>query len=240
MEKEDIKEHNKKDIVKEMFNFFKDIIIIIIIVLVIRKFIVLPFQISWSSMNYNYYDKSFIIVDRLSYLEIPFIWQFKTPWRWDVVVFNTHINWREYFIKRIIWLPWETLKIQSWSVYIKEIWQEDFIQLDEQYLSTENYNSTFVRWNDEENIYEIPEDSYFVMWDNRNASTDSRACFSSCEFFDKSNFLDKSDIIWRIFLDLGYFNFKKFKFINQEWIETYPRFFKSPSKYNYSIIEEWI
>lgn len=214
---------------QEVIDFFKDLIIIIAIVLVVRTFLILPFQISGQSMYDSYYDREFIIVDRFSYLT------YKEPERWDVVVFNTHIDGKEYFIKRVIWLPWDTLKIQSWSVFVKTPWSEEFVELDEKYLMEWNYKATYVGWDDSENIYEVPEWSYFVMWDNRNASTDSRACFSSCSFGDKSNFIVKKDITGKVLLDLWYFNFKSFSF-NQPnlGIDTKPKWFSSPSSYEYN------
>lgn len=219
---------------KEVVSFFKDLSIIIIIVLIVRTFIVLPFQISWQSMYDSYYDKEFIIVNRFWYFNVPLVWSFVKPSRWDVVVFNTHMENKEYFIKRIIWLPGETLKIKDGSVFVKEVWAQDFVELDEKYLMDTNYKSTYVRWSWEEKVYEIPEKSYFVMWDNRNASTDSRACFSSCEFSSNSNFVVKKDLVWKVLMDLWYFNLWKFSFTHPNlWIDTKPRFFSSPSNYEY-------
>ncbi len=217
-----------KSLRDEIFDFLKDLIIIIIVVLVVRTFFILPFQISGQSMYDSYYDREFIIVDRFSYLT------FSEPKRWDVVVFNTHIDGKEYFIKRVIGLPWETLKIQSGSVFVKAVGSEEFVELDEIYLSDTNYKSTYVRGDDGENLYEVPEWWYFVLWDNRNASTDSRSCFSSCEFSDKSNYINKKDITGRVFIDLWYFNFKTFSFTNPNlWIDTRPRWFSSPSSFEY-------
>ncbi|MBT3727246.1 hypothetical protein HOG21_06355 [bacterium] len=51
----------------EILDFFKDLIVIVVIVLVIRTFLAMPFQINGQSMYSSYYDKEFIIVDRLSY-----------------------------------------------------------------------------------------------------------------------------------------------------------------------------
>jgi len=182
----------------------------------------------------SYYDREFIIVDRFSYIDIPLIWKFRNPTRWDAIVFNTHMEWKQYFIKRIIAVPWETLKIASWSVFVKKVWEKDFIELDEKYLSETNYKSTFVRWDSSEKIYTIPEWSYFVMWDNRNASTDSRACFSSCEIWNKNNFILKTDIVWKVFIDLWYFSFKKFSYTHPDlWISTKPKWFSSSSSYEY-------
>ncbi len=220
--------NQQKTFRQEVIEFFKDLIIIIIIVLIVRTFLILPFQISWQSMYNSYYDREFIIVNRFSYLT------YKKPTRWDVIVFNTHIDWKEYFIKRIIGLPGETLKIQSGSVFVKAVWSDKFVELDEKYLMEWNYKATFVRWDDSEKTYQIPENSYFVMWDNRNASTDSRACFSSCEFSGKSNYILKKDIVWEVLVDLWYFNFKSFSFTQPDLgIDTKPRWFSSPGKYEY-------
>ncbi len=221
-------EDKKKSLRDEIFDFLKDLIIIVIIVFIVRTFFILPFQISGQSMYDSYYDREFIIVNRFSYLT------YDTPKKWDVIVFNTHIDGKEYFIKRIIWIPWDTLKISSWSVFVKSAWSSEFKELDEKYLSETNYKSTYVRWSMDEITYEVPENSYFVMWDNRNGSTDSRACFSTCELSWKSNFITKKDIVWKIFIDLGYFNFKTFSFTNPNLgINTKPKWFSSPESYNY-------
>jgi len=176
----------------------------------------------------SYYNKEFIIVNRFSYLT------YDDPHRGDVVVFKTHIKNKEYFIKRVIGLPWEKVKIAWWKVYIQAIGSKIFQQLDEKYLMQGNYNQTFVRGEDDENVFEVPEKSYFVMGDNRNASTDSRTCFSSCEFGNKSNYIGKSDIVGHVLVDLGYFSLSKFSFYQDELgIPSKPRFFSSPSSYTY-------
>jgi len=73
------------------------------------------------------------------------------------------------------------------------------------------------------------------MGDNRNASTDSRACFSSCEYGNKTNFIVKSDITGKVFLDLGYFSFKAFGFRNPDLgIDTKPKWFSSPASFDYN------
>jgi signal peptidase I len=51
----------------EVIDFFKDLVVIVLIVLFIRTFLAMPFQINGQSMYSSYYDKEFIIVDRLSY-----------------------------------------------------------------------------------------------------------------------------------------------------------------------------
>lgn len=216
---------------KEITDFLKDIIVILIIVFIIRTFFILPFQINGQSMYQSYYDWEFIIVDRFSYRFLH------TPNRWDVIVFRPHVSKdKEYFLKRIIWLPWDKLKIEWGKVYVFSYAKNDFVEIQEGYLSDSNINATFISWDKGSYIYDVPADSYFVMWDNRNHSTDSRACFSSCYIPGTTNFIKTSDIIWKIFLDLGYFRISKFDFVHPElWINTKPKWFKTAGTYNYDL-----
>jgi hypothetical protein len=72
------------------------------------------------------------------------------------------------------------------------------------------------------------------MWDNRNHSTDSRDCFSSCSFDKATNFIKDSDITGKVLLDLGYFSFSNFSFQHPNLgIDTTPRFLNSPRTYDY-------
>jgi len=117
---------------QESLDFLKDIIIIIAVVIVIRTYLVMPFQINGQSMYASYYDKEFIMVDRLSHRDIPLIGQMDEMQRGDVVIFAPGVSKeRKYFIKRVIALPGETLKIENGRVYIKELGQEEFYELDE-------------------------------------------------------------------------------------------------------------
>ena len=65
----------------------------------------------------------------------------------------------------------------------------------------------------------MKEGDYFVIWDNRNHSTDSRECFGNC--FRRWPFVKKDDMIW------------KMRFITDSWEETSPRFFESESIHFY-------
>lgn len=104
-------EEGYKSLKHEVIDFLKDLVIIVCIVLFIRTFIMLPFQISGQSMYDSYYDREFIIVDRLSFLDFPIFGSLKEPARGTSIVFDTHMEGKEYFIKRIIGLPGETVKI---------------------------------------------------------------------------------------------------------------------------------
>ncbi len=227
--KKDLKKvEEEKDFIGEVKDFMKDLIIIVIIVLLIRTFIAMPFQINGQSMYSSYYDKEFIIVDRLSY-------RFTDKKRWDVVVFKPHVSQiKEYYLKRIIWLPGETVMIKDGLVSIKNQWSDSFYSLDETYLNDENKWYTFVNGVDSEETFIVPENQYFVLWDNRNHSTDSRQCFASCAYPGSIHYIRSQDITWKVFLDLGYFNFREFEFIHPELaIDTKPKFLNSPKNHDY-------
>lgn len=231
-----------KPFLRETFEFVRDLIIIVLIVVFIRSFLFMPFQINGQSMYSSYYDKQFIIVDRFSYLDIDLIWKQGSPDRGDVIVFRPGIDEdKEYFIKRVIGLPWETIKIESGKVYLLDNQSGEYAEIVESYLDENNNWKTSVRWSVGKKVFEIPEDGYFMMWDNRNASTDGRTCFSSCS--TRTNYITKDNMIWKVWVDLGYFDlidslypFKlgSLSFTHPEisWIDTSPSWLSSPGEHD--------
>ena len=190
-------------------------------------------------MNDSYYDREFIIVDKLSY-------RFSDVDRWDVVVFRPHVSeQKEFFIKRVIGIAGDTIKIEDGLVYMKRSWESDFSELDEGYLSEDNKWATFVSRSAKEFVYEVPEGQYFVMWDNRNSSTDSRTCFKSCSLPWLTNYIEDRDLSGKVWIDLWYFDwirlqsgfkisFGEFKFVHPTLgIDTSPKWFSSPDSWEY-------
>lgn len=135
-----------KEFNSEALDFLKDMILIIGIVLLVRTFLVMPFQINGQSMYESYYDKEFIIVDRFSYRDIPLLGQTQEIERGDVIIFSPGVSdERKFFIKRVIGLPGETLKIENGKVYLMDE-LEEFQELNESaYLSDDNEGKTTVR-----------------------------------------------------------------------------------------------
>jgi len=236
MSEKNFEENNFK---KEIIDFLKDLVIIVAIVLFTTHAFVSIFIINGQSMYDSYYDKEIILVDRYSLNTFGWIKK-QNIRRWDVVVLEPEVDKdKKYYIKRVVWMPWEELKIEKGNVFIKKKWEKKFIKLDEKYLNKENYGHTLVYWKISI-TYKIPKWKYFVMWDNRNHSTDSRACFSyNCNITDRDNFISSDKIIGKVLVDLWYFNYRNLTFthpkIKKDWkyIDTTPKWTTSADSYNY-------
>ena len=128
--------------------------------------------------------------------------------------------------------------IQQGEVYIKRSGDKDFIKLKEWYLNETNMGSTYVGISWYRKEYKVPPDSYFLMWDNRMNSTDSRMCFRTCVMDNPKNFITKKDVVGRVLLDFWYFDIRTFSFWHpKNDISTKPKFFSSPSSYNYDSLK---
>jgi len=138
----------------------KIVIIAMLIVVPIRYFVFQPFFVKGQSMEPNFHDGDYLIIDEFSY-------HFRDPLRGEVVVFKYPNNPSQRYIKRIIGLPGETVQIRDGKV---QIYDERGIPqiLDEgAYL----FNSGETQGNIE---IRLDSNEYFVMGDNRLFSSDSR------------------------------------------------------------------
>ena len=138
-----------------LFETIKVIVISFAIILPIRYFLIQPFYVEGASMEPSFHTREYLIIDEISY-------RFNAPARGDVIVMRYPRDTRQYFIKRIIGLPGEHIKILNGIVFIENE------PLDEGYLSEDlkSYGSL------EE--LTLGEDEYFVLGDNRANSLDSR------------------------------------------------------------------
>src|SRR3989338_71148 len=85
--------------------------IALIAVAAIKYFLIQPFIVNGASMEPNFYDGDYILVDEISY-------RFNDPQRGDVVVFHSPQDKSIYYIKRIIGLPGEKVEIEDDRVKI--------------------------------------------------------------------------------------------------------------------------
>jgi signal peptidase I len=137
-------------------------LIAVAIVIPVRLFIAEPFRVSGSSMYPTFMNNDYLIVDKISY-------ELGQPKRDDVVVFvfpdPNPKNPRKFFIKRIIGLPHETVDIKGSAITITNDQHVDGFKLDQPFVENEANNNMH---------FELKADEYFVMGDNRTASSDSR------------------------------------------------------------------
>src|ERR1035437_1354960 len=133
-------------------------IIALIIVIPIRIFVAEPFIVSGLSMFPTFNNGDYLIVDKISY-------ELGNPQRDDVVVFRYPNDTTKFFIKRVIGLPNETVDIKGNIVTITNATHPNGFQLAEPFVKFPANNATH---------YTLKSNEYFVMGDNRIASSDSR------------------------------------------------------------------
>lgn len=146
----------RNDLLSELIRFA---LITLFIVLPIRIYIAQPFIVSGSSMDPTFQDGEYLIIDEISY-------RFEAPERGDVIVFRYPQDTSKFFIKRIIGLPGETVDIKDSTVTINgSSGTSTPFALDESYLVHPTWSTSRIK---------LGDDQYFVMGDNRPASSDSR------------------------------------------------------------------
>lgn len=155
---------------------------VVVIIVPLRVFLIQPFFVQGASMEPNFEDKEYLIVNELGYknTNIGFIWDkkeinlftvkpYKELMRDDVVVFRYPKNPSIFYIKRIIGLPGEKIEIKNGGVYIYNSENPNGFQLDES-----SYLSPAVTTSGDQAV-QLSSNEYFVMGDNREYSSDSRS-----------------------------------------------------------------
>lgn len=149
---------------KKKSSFVKEVLLYAIIALVIvvpvRLWIAQPFVVSGDSMDDTFENGQYLIINELSY-------EVGTPHRGDVMIFKYPLDTKEYFIKRVIGLPGETVTIRNNVVSITPVGTTTPFTLSEPYLKKGAQT-----WG--EMTVTLDSSHYFVMGDNRLVSSDSR------------------------------------------------------------------
>lgn len=145
------------NVVREILSTIAYLAVVFLLTFLFITFVAQRTEVSGSSMEPTLHDGDSLLVDKLSY-------RFGDPKRYDIVIFPYQYGTKQYFIKRVIALPGETVRIDyDGNIYI------DDVKLDEQYgaeiILDPGRAATEIS---------LGEDEYFVMGDNRNHSMDSR------------------------------------------------------------------
>ena len=147
---------------KSLFSFLWDsakvILVALAIILPIRLYVAQPFFVRGASMEPTYSNGDYLIIDELSY-------HFRRPERGEVVVFRFPQDPSQFFIKRIVGLPGETILAKEGRLIVERN-GEAVAQLPENYIVNHSATGEF-------QISAGP-DEYIVLGDNRGASSDSR------------------------------------------------------------------
>jgi signal peptidase I len=167
-------EEKKESLLSEIVRFS---LFALIIVLPIRLFVAQPFIVSGASMEETFSTGEYLIVDQITY-------RFEEPKRGDVIIFRYPKDPSKFFIKRIIALPGDTINIDGDNVVLTNSENPDGVVLDEPYILDMKPGTTITE--------NLGDGEYFVMGDNRNASSDSRSW----------GVLQRDKIIGRAFLRL--------------------------------------
>lgn len=148
----------EKSLGQSIWELARFVIIALLIVVPIRAFVVEPFVVSGSSMYPTFENGDYLIVDKISY-------ELGDPKRDDVVIFRYPNDHKKFFIKRIIGLPNETVDIRDGVVTITNSLNKDGFTLEEPYVQNSAQSDAHLK---------LKGNEYFVMGDNRGASSDSR------------------------------------------------------------------
>ena len=177
--------------VKEILNFALYIAIVFVLTYLVIHYVGQRTEVSGESMENTLDDGDNLIVDKITY-------RFRDPERFDIIVFPFKLQENTYYIKRIIGLPGETVRIdENGIIYINgeelvESYGREVIQPDKRFRAAEEVV--------------LGDDEYFVMGDNRNHSSDSREA--------SVGNIKREDIIGRAWLRI--YPFDKIGFIKHQ------------------------
>lgn len=139
---------------------FKVVVISLVIIVPIRYYVIKPFYVKGASMEPNFHDHEYLIIDEISY-------RFNQPERGEIVVFKDPLQSGQYLIKRIIALPNERVTIKNGLITVYTADDKSGILLQEPYLEPGTKTNGTVE-------VVLSPDEYLVLGDNRTHSLDSR------------------------------------------------------------------
>ena len=153
-ELEEMAKPKESSFVRELVSWILLFVGAIVVALVVNKTVLANTEVPTGCMENTIHGGDRLFGFRLAYT-------FSDPERGDIIIFKYPDNEKENYIKRIIGMPGDKVEIKKGVVYINGE------ELEEDYLKEKPLELDF-------GPYEVPEDSYFVLGDNRNGSHDAR------------------------------------------------------------------
>ena len=169
-------EKKKKSVLREILDFFLPIVIALAVAMFLKTFVFANAVVPTGSMLNTIQENDRIIASRITYT-------FNDPERFDIIIFKYPDDESQYYVKRIIGMPGETVQIVNGVVYVTD--ENDVTtQLRDDFVTVARPTGNF-------GPYVVPEDSYFVLGDNRNNSEDSR-------YWRTTNYVSKDKIVGKV------------------------------------------
>lgn len=148
---------SKKAVIREILSWVVPFVVALLVALALKNYVIINADVPTGSMENTIMPGDRLIGNRLAYLR-------EGPERGDVVIFHYPDHEEDLYVKRVIGLPGETVDIQDGRIYINgatEPLAEDYLK-EEWTVAAGTYH------------FEVPEDSYLMLGDNRNDSWDAR------------------------------------------------------------------
>lgn len=171
-------------VLREVFSWIMSFVLAFVAAFLIKQYLIINADVPTGSMENTIMPGDRLIGNRLAYLK-------DDPDRGDIVIFRYPDNEEELYVKRVIGLPGETVAVEDGKVFING----SKTPLDEDYLKDTWVEATGPY------LFEIPEDSYLMMGDNRNDSWDSR--YWSNTYVKREKILGRAAFVYWPFSDFG-------------------------------------
>lgn len=156
-EAEEEPEQKKRSLLREILSFAEIFVVAFLMAQLMTHFVLINAEVPSESMENIIEPGDRLFGFRLAYM-------FEEPERFDVVIFHYPVDETQNFIKRVIGLPGEKIELREGKIYV----DDSDTPLDEPYLPEE-----WVEDNDGF-VFQVPQDSYLMLGDNRNISLDAR------------------------------------------------------------------
>lgn len=144
-----------------IFDFLQGIVVVLAVMVMIYLFIMSPQEINGQSMDPTFHNGEYILTNKVEY-------KFEEPKRGDIVIFKSPRNKDIDYIKRVIGLPGERVKLENNAFYINGTRLDETAYLDPGIII---FGGSYLTEGSE---IVVPEGKYFVAGDNRPHSSDSR------------------------------------------------------------------